>query len=114
MGVAGAIRAGAAYVEAFLDDNRLNRGLTAASARLRGWSASLGRLGSATRGGALPEPLAAIANFSFSPAGLVTGMMAAATPVGQGRGRTQRSGHAGRHDGGSLLRPFVCRRSQRR
>lgn len=77
MGVAGAIRAGAAYVEAFLDDNRLNRGLAAASSRLRAWSAGLGRLGAATRGGDLPGPLAAIANFSFSPAGLVTGMVAA-------------------------------------
>ena len=114
MGVAGAIRAGAAYVEAFLDDNRLNRGLTAASARLRGWSASLGRLGSATRGGALPEPLAAIANFSFSPAGLVTGMMAA--------GRQWAKGEDELNDlatrAGTTVEAFsalsLCRRSQRR
>ena len=55
----------------------MSRSLAATSAKLRGWSAGLGRLGAATRGGELPGPLAAIANFSFSPAGLVTGMLAA-------------------------------------
>ena len=77
MSAAGAIRAGAAYVEVFLEQNALSRSLAATSAKLRGWSAGLGRLGAATRGGELPGPLAAIANFSFSPAGLVTGMLAA-------------------------------------
>jgi hypothetical protein len=77
MSAAGAIRAGAAYVEVFLEQNALSRSLAATSAKLRGWAAGLGRLGAATRGGELPGPLAAIANFSFSPAGLVTGMLAA-------------------------------------
>ena len=69
MGAAGAIRAGAAYVEVFLEQNALSRSLAATSAKLRGWSAGLGRLGAATRGGELPGPLAAIADFSFSPPG---------------------------------------------
>lgn len=77
MGAGNAIRAGAAYIEAFLDDNKLTRGLAAATSKLRGWSAGMARLGQSTRGGSLPEPLAAIANFSFSPAGLVTDMLAA-------------------------------------
>jgi hypothetical protein len=74
---ASAIRAGAAYVEVFLEQNALTRSMAATSAKLRGWAAGLGRLGAATRGGALPGPLAAIADFSFSPAGLVTGMLEA-------------------------------------
>jgi hypothetical protein len=77
MSAAGAIRAGAAYVEVFMEQNALSRSLAATSAKLRSWSAGLGRLGAATRGGELPGPLAAIANFSFSPAGLVTGMLEA-------------------------------------
>ena len=45
MRAAGAIRAGAAYVEVFLEQNALSRSLAATSAKLRGWSAGLGRLG---------------------------------------------------------------------
>jgi hypothetical protein len=77
MSAAGAIRAGAAYVEVFMEQNALSRSLAATGAKLRSWSAGLSRLGAATRGGELPGPLAAIANFSFSPAGLVTGMLEA-------------------------------------
>ena len=60
-----------------MEQNALSRSLAATSAKLRSWSAGLGRLGAATRGGELPGPLAAIANFSFSPAGLVAGMLEA-------------------------------------
>jgi hypothetical protein len=77
MSASSAIRAGAAYVEVFMEQNALSRSLAATSAKLRAWSAGLGRLGAATRGGGLPEPLAAIAHFSFSPAGLVAGMLEA-------------------------------------
>lgn len=65
MSAAGAIRAGAAYVEVFMEQNALSRSLAATSAKLRSWSAGLGRLGASTRGGELPGPLAAIANFRF-------------------------------------------------
>jgi hypothetical protein len=77
MSASSAIRAGAAYVEVFMEQNALSRSLAATSAKLRGWAAGLGRLGAATRGGGLPGPLAAIAHFSFSPAGLITGMLEA-------------------------------------
>jgi hypothetical protein len=74
---AGAIRAGAAYVEVFLEQNPVTRGLSALQSRLRGWSASLGRLGSGAYGGELPGPLAAIANFAASPAGMFAGLLTA-------------------------------------
>ena len=78
MSTAGAIRAGAAYVEVFLEQNRVTQGLAAMQARLRGWSASLGRLGSSAYGGELPGPLAAIARFASSPAGMFAGLLTAA------------------------------------
>jgi hypothetical protein len=78
MSTAGAIRAGAAYVEIFLEQNRVTQGLAAMQAKLRGWSASLGRLGASTYGGELPEPFAAIARFASSPAGIFTGLLSAA------------------------------------
>lgn len=78
MSTAGAIRAGAAYVEVFLESNRVSQGLAAVQAKLRGWSASLGRLGASTYGGELPGPLAAIARFASSPAGMFAGLLAAA------------------------------------
>ncbi len=77
MSTAGAIRAGAAYVEVFLDDNRIVRGLAAVQSRLRTWSASLGRLGSGAFGGGLPGPLGAIAHFAGSPAGMFAGLLVA-------------------------------------
>lgn len=78
MSVAGAIRAGAAYVEVFLEQNRVTQGLASMQARLRGWSASLGRLGAGAYGGELPEPLAAVARFASSPAGMLAGLLTAA------------------------------------
>lgn len=78
MSTAGAIRAGAAYVEIFLEQNRVTQGLAAMQAKLRGWSASLGRLGANSYGGELPEPLAAVARFAASPAGMFAGLLTAA------------------------------------
>lgn len=78
MSVAGAIRAGAAYVEVFLDENRITRGLASLQTKLRGWSASLSRLGAGAYGGELPGPLAAIARFASSPAGMLAGLLTAA------------------------------------
>ena len=77
MSAAGAIRAGSAYVEVFLDQNRVTRGLTAMQTRLRGWSSSLGRMGSGVFGGQLPGPLGAIAHFASSPAGVFGGLLMA-------------------------------------
>jgi hypothetical protein len=84
MSTAGAIRAGAAYVEVFLEQNRVTQGLSAMQAKLRGWSASLGRLGANTYGGELPEPLAAIARFASSPAGMFAGLLTAAKMAASG------------------------------
>ena len=78
MSVAGAIRAGAAYVEVFLEQNRVTRDLAAMQGRLRAWSASLSRMGAGAYGGELPGPLAAIARFASSPAGMFAGLLTAA------------------------------------
>lgn len=78
MSVAGAIRAGAAFVEVFLEQGPMTRGLSALQSRLRGWSAALGRIGAGAYGGELPGPLGAIARFASSPAGLFTGLLTAA------------------------------------
>lgn len=78
MSASGAIRAGSAYVELFLEENRVTRGLASLQARIRGWSTSLGRLGSNAYGGELPGPLAAIARFAASPAGMFAGLLEAA------------------------------------
>lgn len=78
MSVAGAIRAGAAYVEVFLEQGPMTRGLSTLQSRLRGWSAALGRIGAGAYGGELPGPLGAIARFASSPAGLFTGLLTAA------------------------------------
>ena len=85
MSTAGAIRAGAAYIEVFLEQNRVTQGLAAIQARLRGWSASLGRMGAGAYGGGdLPGPLAAIARFASSPAGMFAGLLTAAKMAASG------------------------------
>jgi hypothetical protein len=84
MSAAGAIRAGAAYVEVFLESNRVTQGLAAVQAKIRGWSASLSRLGSSSYGGELPEPFAAIARFASSPAGMFAGLLSAAKMAASG------------------------------
>lgn len=78
MSASGAIRAGAAYVEIFLEQGRITRDLASVQAKLRGWSASLSRIGSSAYGGALPGPLGAIAGVAASPAGAMTGLLMAA------------------------------------
>ena len=70
------IRAGRAFVEVSTDD-KTQAGLAKIQARLRTWSESLQHLGETTRGGELPEPLAAVARFAASPAGLFSGLLAA-------------------------------------
>ena len=78
MSVSGAIRAGAAYVEVFLEQNRITRDLAAVQSKLRSWSATLSRIGAGAYGGELPGPLAAIARFATSPAGMFAGLLTAA------------------------------------
>ena len=78
MAISGAIRAGGAFVELMLEQNALLRGLAGVKARLTSWSASLGRIGAGAYGGALPGPLAAIAHFAASPAGMFAGFLLAA------------------------------------
>jgi len=77
MSTAGAIRAGRAFVEIFLEQAGLDRGLAGVEAKLRGLSASIGRIASSAYGGELPGPLAAIARFASSPAGVFSGLLAA-------------------------------------
>jgi hypothetical protein len=50
MAAASGIRAGAAYVELFVKDNRLVKGLNAASARLKAFGASVQALGAKLAG----------------------------------------------------------------
>jgi len=78
MGTADAIRAGAAYVEAYLEQARLNRDLAVAEAKMRTWSQSIANLGAGAFGGDLPGPISAILRFASSPAGIVTGLGVAA------------------------------------
>lgn len=69
-GNAGAIRAGAAYVELFLKDNRLVRGLARNGARLRRFGASIMRIGAGVTaaGAAITAPILAAAK-AFASAG---------------------------------------------
>ena len=78
MGTADAIRAGAAYVEAYLEQARLNRDLAVAEAKMRTWSQSIANLGAGAFGGDLPGPISAILRFASSPSGIVTGLGVAA------------------------------------
>lgn len=84
MSATGAIRAGAAYVEVFLEQNRIARDLSAVQSKLRAWSASLSRIGAGAYGGELPGPLAAIARFATSPAGMFAGFLTAAKMASEG------------------------------
>lgn len=78
MSISGAIRAGAAYVEVFLEQNRVTRDLAAVQGKLRAWSTSLSRIGAGAYGGELPGPLGAMARFAASPAGMFAGLLTAA------------------------------------
>ena len=62
----------------FLEQNAVAPGLSTLQSKLRGWSASLGKMGSGAYGGELPGPLGAIANFASSPAGMFAGLLTAA------------------------------------
>ncbi len=100
-GTAGAIKGGMAYVQAYLDDNPLTKGLAKLQGKLKVWQASLSTLAAGTMGGGLPEPFAAIARFAASPAGAFAALTGAAKytadaranapPLrgyGRGRGKT--------------------------
>src|SRR5262249_7474057 len=86
MAEAGAIRAGKASVEMSLDDALLRTGLEKAMARFRSFLAGVRGFGARISGfgglggilGQLGELPHALAEFSFSPAGIVTGILAAA------------------------------------
>ena len=77
-GTTGAIKAGAAYVQAYLDDNPLTQGLAKLQTKLKGWQASMSKLGASAYGGELPEPFAALARFAASPAGAFSALLGAA------------------------------------
>jgi len=73
-----AIKGGAAYVQAFLDDNPLVQGLAQLQTKLKTWQAGLSKMGARAYGGELPEPFAALARFAASPAGAFTALLGAA------------------------------------
>lgn len=82
MGASDAIRAGAAYVEAFLDDNKLVRGLKAADAKLHAWGASVSKVGVSMQGlsAALQAPFVMAAK-SFADGGSELADMSARTGI---------------------------------
>ncbi len=70
MAGAGAIRAGGAYVEAYLDDSKLVRGLNAAKAKLQAFGAGISGVGTMIGGlGAAIEAPLTLAGHSFAEAG---------------------------------------------
>ncbi len=79
---AGGIRAGAAYVELFIKDNRLTRGLAAASAKLKAFGAGITSLGTQFLGlgTALATPLV-LAVKSFADTGDQIAKMSARTGI---------------------------------
>lgn len=87
MSLAGAIRAGAAYVEILADDNPLTRGLNSAKTQIASWGKSVKGLGGRAFGGAfeaLGEAtgagglLGSLGKLAASPAGMFAGFLAAA------------------------------------
>lgn len=90
--VAGAIRAGGAYVEIFADQNPLVKGLNAAKQTVQQFGQSLSDIGSRAFGGlfdALGNATGAggvfgqLAQFASSPAGMFAGLIGAAAYSGQ-------------------------------
>lgn len=80
MPAANAIKAGEAFVRAFLDSTDVDKGLVMLRAKIVSWQASLSKLTSATMGGAqLPGPIGALLQFAASPAGVFSGLITAAT-----------------------------------
>lgn len=77
-GTSGGIKAGAAFVQAYLDDNPITQGLAKLRTKFKTWQASLSTLAAGTMGGELPEPFAAIARFAQSPAGAFAALLGAA------------------------------------
>lgn len=84
MAGSAAIRAGAAYIEVFLEQNRLTRSMANVSNQLRTWSAGLSRMGGAAFGGSMPEPIAGLLRLAASPAGALTGMLGSAAKWASG------------------------------
>jgi len=82
MASAGGIRAGAAYVELFVKDNRLTKGLAAASARLKAFGAGITGIGTQFLGlgAALATPLFAAAKL-FADTGDQIAKMSARTGI---------------------------------
>ncbi len=77
-GTTGAIKGGMAYVQAYLDDNEVSKGLAKLQMKLRSWQASLSKAAAGAYGGELPEPFAALARFAASPAGAFSALLGAA------------------------------------
>lgn len=82
-GTSGAIRAGAAYTELFVDDNPLTRGLADASKKLAAWGASISSIGKkvALAGAGIVTPLFA-ASKVFGDMGKELGLAADKTGIG--------------------------------
>ncbi len=80
MAGAGAIRAGGAYVEAWLDDSKLVRGLNVVKAKMMAFGAGISAVGSqiGIMGAAIQAPLA-LAGHSFAEKGTELLLMARAT-----------------------------------
>jgi hypothetical protein len=79
MGSAGAIKAGEAFVRAFLDSTDVDKGLVRLRSKIVAWQATLSKVSSAAMGGDLPGPIGALLRFAASPAGGLTGLITAST-----------------------------------
>lgn len=94
MADSSAIRAGKAYVELFADDNPLSRGLKLAEQKLKSWGASVSAIGAkisglAGAGKLLETVLPGLAEFSFSPSGIITGLVALTNAFASSTGELQ-------------------------
>lgn len=91
MSVAGAIKAGAAYVEVMADNNPLSKGLRQTETLIKGWGSKLKGMGGKAFGGAFESLgelgggiVGNLAKLATSPAGMFGGMVAAALKAAEG------------------------------
>jgi len=79
MTLAGQIKAGEAFVRAFLDSTDVDVGLIRLRAKIISWQAGLSKITAATMGGGmLPPAISALMRFASSPGGIFAGLGAAA------------------------------------
>jgi hypothetical protein len=82
---AGGIKAGMAYVQAYLDDAPFTQGLAKLQMKLKSWQANLSKTAAGAYGGELPEPFAALARFAASPAGAFAALLGTAKHTADAR-----------------------------